>query len=38
MRQTIEHLFHAIESNAGYAVIAVVASLAMTGCLRWLWE
>jgi hypothetical protein len=38
MRRTIEHLFEAIECNAGYGVVAVVASLAMTGCLRLLWE
>jgi hypothetical protein len=38
MRQTIEHLFEVIESNAGYAVFAAVTSFAMTGCLRFLWE
>jgi hypothetical protein len=38
MRRTIEYLFEAVESNAGYAVFAVVASFAMTGCLRLLWE
>jgi len=37
MRSTIERLFEAIESNAGYAVFAMVGSLAMTGCLRLLW-
>jgi hypothetical protein len=34
----IEHLFEAVESNAGSAVFAVVTSFAMTGCLRLLWE
>jgi hypothetical protein len=38
MRRTIEYIFEAIESNASSAVFAVVASLAMTGCLRFLWE
>jgi hypothetical protein len=38
MRQAIEHLFEAVESNAGYAVFAVMTSFAMTGCLRLLWE
>ena len=38
MRQTIEQFFEAIESNSGCAVFAVVTSLAMTGCLRWLFE
>jgi hypothetical protein len=38
MRQTIEYLFEVVESNAGYAVFAVVTSFAMTGCLRLLWE
>jgi hypothetical protein len=38
MRRTIEHLFEAVEANSGRAVLAVVASLAMTGCLRFLWE
>jgi hypothetical protein len=38
MRPIIERLFGAIESNVGCAVVAVVASLAITGCLRWLWE
>jgi hypothetical protein len=38
MRRTIEHLFEAIETDAAYAVFAVVASFAMTGCLRFLWE
>jgi len=38
MRHTIERLFEAIETNTSYALFAVVASLAMTGCLRLLWE
>jgi len=38
MRRTMECLFEVVEANAGYAVFAVVTSLAMTGCLRFLWE
>jgi hypothetical protein len=38
MRRTIEHLFEIVETNAGCAVFAAVTSLAMTGCLRFLWE
>jgi hypothetical protein len=38
MRQTIEYMFKAVESNVPRAVFAVVASLAMTGCLRFIWE
>jgi hypothetical protein len=38
MRQKIEHFFETIEANASCAVIAVVASLAITGGLRFLWE
>jgi hypothetical protein len=38
MRRTIEHLFETIEADAAYAVVAVVVSFAMTGCLRILWE
>jgi hypothetical protein len=38
MRRTIEHLFEAIEANTGYAVFAVAASFALTGCWRLLWE
>jgi hypothetical protein len=34
----MEHLFEVIEADAAYAVVAVVVSLAMTGCLRLLWE
>jgi hypothetical protein len=37
MRRTIERFFEAAESNVGYAVFAVVASLAITGCLRFFW-
>ncbi len=38
MRRAIEHVFEMVEANAGYAVFAVMASFAMTGCLRFLWE
>ncbi len=38
MRRTIEHLFEALEANIGAAVVALVASLAMTGCLHFFWE
>jgi hypothetical protein len=38
MRRTIEYLFEVVEANTGYAVFAVAASFAMTGCLRFLWE
>jgi hypothetical protein len=38
MRHMIEHVFEAIESNMSYALFATVASFAMTGCLRLLWE
>jgi len=38
MRRTIEYLFEAVEASAPCAVLSVVASLAMTGCLRFLWE
>jgi hypothetical protein len=38
MRRTIEHLFEAIETNASYPVFAMVASFAVTGCLRLFWE
>jgi hypothetical protein len=38
MLRTIEHLFELVEANTGYAVCAVVASLAITGCLRFIWE
>jgi hypothetical protein len=37
MRRTIERIFEAVESNVGYALFAVVASLAITGCLRFFW-
>jgi hypothetical protein len=36
--RTIERLFEAIEANASCAVVAVLTSFAMTGCLRLLWE
>jgi hypothetical protein len=38
VRQTIERLFEAIEANASCAVVAVLTSFAMTGCLRFFWE
>jgi hypothetical protein len=38
MRRTIEHLFELVEANTGYAVFAVTASFAITGCLRFIWE
>jgi len=38
MRRAIEYVFEAIEANTGCAVVAVATSLAMTGCLRLLWE
>ena len=38
MRRTIEYVFEVVETNCGYAVFSVVASFAMTGCLRFLWE
>jgi len=38
MRQMIEQIFEAIESNMSYVLFEAVASLAMTGCLRLLWE
>jgi hypothetical protein len=34
MRHTIEYLFEAVEANAACAVVSVVTSFAMTGCLR----
>jgi hypothetical protein len=34
MRHTIEYLFEAVEANTACAVVSVVASFAMTGCLR----
>jgi hypothetical protein len=36
--RTIERLFEAVEANASCAVVAVMTSFAMTGCLRLLWE
>jgi hypothetical protein len=38
MRRAIEHFFEIVEANAGYAVFAAITSLAMTGCLHFLWE
>lgn len=38
MRRTIEHFFELVEANIGAAVVAMVASLAMTGCLHFFWE
>jgi len=38
MRRTIERCFEAVEANIGCAVFATVTSLAMTGCLRLLWD
>jgi hypothetical protein len=38
MRQAIERLFEFVEANTPYAVCSVVASLAITGCLRFIWE
>ena len=37
MRRTIERVFEAVESNVGYALFAVMASLAITGCLHLFW-
>jgi hypothetical protein len=37
MRHAIERLFETIEANAACGVFSVVASFAMTGCLRLLW-
>jgi len=34
----IEHLFEAVETNAGPAIFAIVTSFAVTGILRLLWE
>jgi hypothetical protein len=36
MRRTIEHLFELVEANTPYAVFAVTASFAITGCLRFI--
>jgi hypothetical protein len=38
MIRAIEYFFETIEANAACAVFSVVTSLAMTGCLRLLWE
>ena len=37
MRRTIEDVFEVVEANAACGVFSVVASLALTGCLRFLW-
>jgi hypothetical protein len=37
MRRTIERLFEVVEANAACGVFSVLASFAMTGCLRFLW-
>jgi hypothetical protein len=34
----IEHLFEAVETNAGHAIFAIITSFAVTGVLRLLWE
>jgi hypothetical protein len=34
----IERFFQRVEAEAGYAVVAVTLSLAITGCLRFFWE
>jgi hypothetical protein len=38
MRSMIEHLFEAVETNAGHAIFAIVTSFVVTGFLRLLWE
>ena len=38
MRRTIEHLFELVEANICAAIVATVASLAITGCLHLFWE
>jgi len=38
VRRTIEHLFELVEANVGAAVVAMVASLAITGCLHFFWQ
>lgn len=38
MRSKIEYLFELVEANTSNAVFAVTASLAITGCLRFIWE
>ena len=38
VRRTIEHLFELVEANIGAAVVAVVVSFAVTGCLHFFWE
>jgi hypothetical protein len=34
----IENGFEIVEANVGCALFAIVASFAITGCLRLLWE
>jgi hypothetical protein len=38
VRRAIENLFELVEANIGAAVVAMVASLAMTGCLHCFWD
>lgn len=38
MLRTLEHFFEVVEANVGCAVLAVSASLAITGCLHLIWE
>jgi hypothetical protein len=38
VRRTIERLFETVEANASCAVVAVMTSFAVTGCLRFFWE
>ena len=38
MRRTVEYAFELVEANTPRAVCAVVASFAITGCLRFIWE
>jgi hypothetical protein len=38
MLRMIEHFFEAVEANVGCAVVAVVTSFVMTGCLQMIWE
>jgi hypothetical protein len=38
MLRMIEHFFEVIEANVGCAVLAVLTSFVMTGCLQLIWE
>lgn len=38
MRSKIETLFELVETNTPFAVFAVTASFAITGCLHFIWE